>query len=146
MTHTENPTRVSDYENMEVKGHALCGDEILEGHLEEVRELRAREAAYWATLPDDPETATDEIRDLIAKLADTNGLLYRIGANLLAIEALIKDIIPGEYHHGSAIQMLALASWSETQESLDHLGRAERIFRKLNESGSKQSQKKADLG
>lgn len=57
MTNTENPKPIADWENEEVKGLALCGDEIYRKHVEKLETLREQQHAYEASLPDDPHEA-----------------------------------------------------------------------------------------
>ena len=57
MTKETQPTRVTDWENREVKGSALASKVIHEGHNDRVAELRSRQEVYQKSLPKDPTEA-----------------------------------------------------------------------------------------
>ncbi|MGR3515383.1 MAG: hypothetical protein ACU0GG_21675 [Paracoccaceae bacterium] len=83
---------VTRHENREAKGGALACDRVWKGHVEEVEELRRRQADYLATLPTEPHQAMEAIR----KSMHPSGQSYPEGVERayyfsLAIQALTKS-------------------------------------------------------
>ncbi|AZQ69488.1 hypothetical protein EF888_21450 [Silicimonas algicola] len=59
------PSPVTDWENRSVKGDALAAPAVFAGHAEKVKELRARNEAWWASLPTEPTDALKAIKDTL---------------------------------------------------------------------------------
>jgi len=56
---------VTDWENQEFNGHALCGEAVLDEYLEGVKSLRDRQKAYLDSLPSDPPEVIREALTLL---------------------------------------------------------------------------------
>ena len=57
--------RVSQFENQQADGLALCSDDVLERKLSQVQDLRERDAAYWDALPSEPMDAIRAARSVL---------------------------------------------------------------------------------
>lgn len=67
MTETDTTLRpVTDHENREARGLARCAASIFESEQAKVAELRARQAAYEASLPREPADRIKAARRLLA--------------------------------------------------------------------------------
>lgn len=88
----DTPQPVTRWQNEEVKGHALCYEDLFTEHVEKTKALRERQATYLASLPTDPPEA---IRAAL-KVLHPDGDCYPEGIeeamNLTyALEAMMKD-------------------------------------------------------
>jgi len=83
---------VNNWENNEVKGHALCADYLFREHVERAQALRDRQASYLESLPTDPR----EVIRAALKLMHPTGDEYPDGIEealhlSYALEALVKE-------------------------------------------------------
>lgn len=83
--------RVESYENLEAGGYVLCDQKFFDQHIEEVKALRERQAAYLDSLPSDPFEAIRAAKKLLHPEGDEypGGLEEAINLSI-ALEALAK--------------------------------------------------------
>ena len=59
------PSPVTDWENRSVNGDAKAAPGVLASHVAKVKELRAKDEAWWASLPAEPRDAIKAIKDTL---------------------------------------------------------------------------------
>ena len=88
-------TPVTEWENRSVKGQALVSEHIYQEDMARVEKLRAREAAYRASMPVDPKGKCDAIRKLwIDDDYYSRGYMREAQAIAFALESMVKDCDP----------------------------------------------------
>lgn len=85
---TEASTSVTDWENRDVKGAALCCKLIHEQEQDKIKALREQQAAYVANLPKEPLDALNEINRVLADPRDLCEPEYGARAALTIINRL----------------------------------------------------------
>lgn len=83
--------RVESYENLEAGGYVLCDQQFFDQHVEDVKALRERQAAYLDSLPSDPVEAIRAAKKLLHPGGDEypGGLEEALNLSV-ALEALAK--------------------------------------------------------
>lgn len=89
------PTPVTTWENDRVNGLALAGEAIFRDTVTEAEELRARQAAYRATLPTDPVEKCKAIREIwISDDYYSGGTLREAQVIAFALESMVASCDP----------------------------------------------------
>jgi hypothetical protein len=131
---TETPQRVTSHENREVGGEALVCKEVREHREERVAELRAREQAYWESLPDEPTEALNAVTRALPDMGDFDHKPYAARAALVLTHELAGNrlFVEGSDELNDAMFWLtsrAIEGLDETEAKVDH---ARAIATKLN--------------
>ncbi len=87
----EAPKRVLDWQNVKVKGAALCAKIIQDSDTAEVEALRKQQAAYVASLPTDPIDGLKQINRILCDPLDLTEKEYAPRAVLTIIHALTTE-------------------------------------------------------
>lgn len=91
---TEGIKRVSDEENKAVDGHALCAEMFFERHIAEAQALRARQAAYLASLPTEPAEAIKAAQHILHPSGDNYPFGFEEALHCsVALEAMVKEMV-----------------------------------------------------
>ncbi|HBZ45307.1 MAG TPA: hypothetical protein DEO85_14920 [Maritimibacter sp.] len=87
-TKTKTPQRVSERENRKVGGEALVHKTVRESRETRVEELRAREAAFWDSLPNDPTEALSAVSKKLPAMEDYESPAYAVRVALVLTHEL----------------------------------------------------------
>lgn len=86
--HTDQHRPVSDHENLEVKGAALCAKRVRDSEMEKIERLRKRQEEYHRSLPKDAIEAFSDICSSLKDEGEIDGAEFGARAALAILNEL----------------------------------------------------------